>query len=149
MEFKEEMKYFEAVTYDNQLYHFAVTPEDEIYCTEFGINTPAKIVEIKPNFVLREEDGRTIYSLDDHFRELNKKKTNDSLISEWIISDEVFNYLIEKKMITYSTTFGLLYGFDPEYGSDRRYKSRLIRISKENPEQLKKILTPLRAGKFH
>ena len=32
MEFKEEMKYFEAVTYDNQLYHFAVTPKDEIYC---------------------------------------------------------------------------------------------------------------------
>ena len=52
-------------------------------------------------------------------------------------------------MITYSTTFGLLYGFDPEYASDRRYKGRLIRIAKEKPEQLTKILAPLRAGKFH
>ena len=149
MEFKEEMKYFKAVTYDNQSYHFAVTPKDEIYCAEFGTSVAARKIEIKPNFVLRDESGRTIYSLDDHLRENNQKKTNDSLISEWIISEEVFNYLIEKKMITYSTTFGLLYGFDPEYASDRRHKGRLIRISKENPEQLTKILAPLRAGKFH
>lgn len=149
MELKEEMKYFKAVTYDNQSYHFAVTPKDEIYCVEFGINNPSKKIEIKPNFVLRDDGGRTIYSLDDHLRENNKNKTSDSLISEWIISDEVFNYLIEKQMITYSTTFGLLYGFDPEYASDRRYKGRLIRIAKEKPEQLTKILAPLRAGKFH
>ena len=149
MEFKEEMKYFKAVTYDNQSYHFAVTPKDEIYCAEFGLSEPAKKIEIKPNFVLRDESGRTIYSLDDHLRENNQKKTNDSLISEWIIPEEVFNYLIENKMITYSTTFGLLYGFDPEYASDRRYQGRLIRISKEKPEQLTKILAPLRAGKFH
>lgn len=149
MNSKEEMKYFKAVTYDKQLYHFAVTPEDEIYCVEFGISKPAKILEIKPNFVLRDEGSRTIYSLDDHLREKNKKKTNDSLISEWIIPDDLFNYLMEKKMMTYSTIFGLLYGFEPEYASDRRHQGRLIRISKEKPEQLTKILAPLRDGKFH
>lgn len=149
MEFKEKMKYFEAVTYDNQLYHFAVTPENEIYCIEFGISIPANKIEIKPNFVLRDEGSRTIYSLDDHLREKNKKKTNDSLISEWIITDEIFNYLIENKMIIYSTTFGLLYGFNPEYAYDRYHQSKLIKISKEKPEKLTKILAPLRSGKFH
>ena len=74
MELKQEMKYFEAVTYDKQTYHFAVTPEGEISCIEFGSIEPSQRLEIKPNFVLRANCGRTIYSLDDYFRDKGKIK---------------------------------------------------------------------------
>ena len=79
MELKNEMKYFEAVTYDEQIYHFAVTPEGEITCAEFKCVEPVQLIEIKPNFVLRASSGRTIYSLDDYYRDNGKKKTNEKI----------------------------------------------------------------------
>lgn len=145
----EEIKYFSAVTYDNNTYNFAVTPEGEISCIEFGISTPTSKIEIKPNFVLRDQTGRTVYSLDDHFRNRNQKKSNESLISQWNIPDDVFQYLIEERKIMYSTQFGLLYGFDPKHAYDSYSQARLIRMSKEKPEKLARILAPLKAGKFH
>ena len=51
MNLKQEMKYFKAVTYNGEEYNFAVTPENQICCIEFGIDKKANLIELKPNFV--------------------------------------------------------------------------------------------------
>lgn len=149
MELKEGMKYFEAVTYDKQTYHFAVTPNGEIYCIEFGIYSPAHQIEIKPNFVLRDKGYRTIYSLADYHRDNEKKKTNESLISEWNIPTDLFEELINKRQITYSTLTAELYGFDTKYASDARHQTRFCKRARNNPEAKARILAPIKSGKFH
>lgn len=150
MELNKEMKYFEAVTYDKQTYHFALTPEGEIYCIEFGKNLfPAYQIEIKPNFVLRDSGYRTIYSLADYHRENEKKKTNESLISGWIIPDDLFEYLVNSRKLIYSTFVAELYGFDPKYAHDARHQARFCKKARNNPEAKARILAPMKAGKFH
>ena len=150
MELKEGMKYFEAVTYDKQTYHFALSPEGEIKCIEFGKNIfPAYQIEIKPNFVLRDTGLRTIYSLADYHRDIDKKKTNESLISEWIIPDDLFEYLVNSKKMINSTFTAELYGFDPQYAHDARHQTRFCKKTRNNPEAKARILEPIKAGKFH
>lgn len=150
MEFKEGTKYFEAVTYDKQTYHFAVTPEGEISCIEFGKEIfPAYQIELKPNFVLRDTGYRTIYSLADYYRENDKKKTNESLISEWIIEDELFVKLVNSKKIIFSTFTAELYGFDPQYACDARHQTRFCKKTRNNPEARARVLAPMKSGKFH
>lgn len=112
MDLRNEMKYFSALTFDNNTYNFAITPNGEISCAEFGITVPASIIELKPNFVLRRADGSTIYSLDDHIRTRNKKK---SLICQWIIDEDVFEYLINNKKVMYSADMAVYYGFAEDY----------------------------------
>ena len=150
MEQKKEMQYFEAVTYDKQTYHFAVTPEGEIYCLEFGNSAfAAHQIEIKPNFVLRDKGFRTVYSLADYLRESYKKKTNASLISEWIIPDDLFENLLNQRKLTYSTFTAELYGFDKQYAYDARHQTRFFKKTRNNPEEKARKLAPIKAGKFH
>ena len=146
MNFQDEMKYFEAVTFDDYIYHFAITPKGEISCSEFGITVPASIIELKPNFVLRRADGSSIYSLDDHARNRNKKK---SLISHWKINEEVFEYLINNKKVMYSTDMAVLYGFDSQYAYDAIKQRKAYRRTKNNPARRARVLAPLKAGKFN
>ena len=149
MELKKEMKYFEAVTYDNQTYHFAVTEDGGIYCVEFGLNEPAYKIEFKPNFVLRSKNGRTLYSLDDHLRSKKKYKTNESLISEWIISKDLLEEFINERKIIYSTFSAELFGFDKQYAFDSFYQKRFCKKTRHNPEAKAKRLAAVKAGKFH
>jgi len=118
MDSRKEPKFFTAVTFDNNTYNFAITPNGEISCSEFGITTPASIIELKPNFVLRRADGSTIYSLDDHTRNRNKKK---SLIYKWNIDEDVLNYLIKNQKVMYSAEMAVYYGFNPDYAFDAYY----------------------------
>lgn len=138
----EEIRYFSAVTYDNNVYHFSINSNDEIYCDEFGITFPSKIIELKPNFVLRNELRRSIYSLDDYCRERNKKK---SLIREYVIDAELYEYLINKRMLMYSTDMAILYGFDPQYAHDAHYQTRAFKHVKDKSRRLAKQ----KHGKFH
>ena len=150
MELKEEMKYFEAVTYDKQTYHFALSPEGEIKCIEFGNDiSPAHQLEIKPNFVLRDNGLRTIYSLADYHRDTDKKKTGESLIFEWIIPDDLFESLVNNKKLIYSTFTAELYGFDPQFAYDARHQKRFCKKTRKNPEAKARVLAPMKSGKFH
>lgn len=150
MDFKEQMKYFSAVAYDGSTYNFSITPKGEIFCAEFGTIIPASIIELKPNFVLRSGDCRTVYSLDDHLRNASKKKPNGlSLISEWIIPNDVFEYLINNRKMFYSINVAMLYGFDPQYAFDNTRHKRAFKWSKNNPEKRARILAPQKSGKFN
>ena len=142
----EEMKYFSAITYDDNIYTFAVTPEGYIYCEDFDIVEPTSILELKPNFVLRNEEGCTFYSLDDYTRERKVKK---SLISGWIIDDDLFEYLINNRRIMYSTQMAVLYGFEPKYAFDAHSQSRAFKSSRNNPKKRAKILESQKQGKFN
>jgi len=126
MDSRKEMKYFSAVAVDGSTYNFGITPKGEISCAEFGITYPASMIELKPNFVLRSADGSSIYSLDDHLRNRNIKKPDGlSLVVEWHIPTDVFEYLINNKKIMYSTQMATLYGFDPTYAFDKRHNKKL------------------------
>ena len=142
----EEVRYFSAVTYDNSIYRFIVPLEGDIYCCEFNILTPANTVELKPNFILRDKCGRSFYSLDDHTRERKIKK---SLIREWIIDEDLFEYLINNKKIIYSAQMAILYGFDPQYAFDARYQKRAFKYSRNNPLKRTRALESMKAGKFN
>lgn len=147
---QEEIKYFSAVTYGNNKYHFAVTPKNEIYCCEFDTNIPANLLELKPNFVLRDQSRRTIFTLVDYLKDKNRYSPDGSpLIREYIIDDELFEYLIKNNMIIYSTDMAKLYGFDPKYAHDAHYQTRAFKHYRYNPNGKTKILSRQKQGKFH
>lgn len=154
MNINKELMEFTAITYNNYVYHFSITANGEISCSEFGITIPASIIEIKPNFVLRRADGSTICNLDDHLRNRNLKKPNgESLVFKWDIPENVLEYLINNKKIMYSTELALLYGFPTEYAHDINYKRKEIRRLQNNPNKSEKHLCKLRTqfknGKFN
>lgn len=150
MNLVNEMKYFSAVAVDGSTYNFGITPKGEISCAEFGLNIPASIIELKPNFVLRNSDGSTLYSLDDYLRNMNTKKSEGlSLINEWIIPDDVFKYLVDNKKLMYSTNMAILYGFDKTYAFDSRHNKRAFKHTKNNEKKRAKILSPMKLGNFN
>lgn len=142
----EEVKYFSAVTFDDNTYNFAVTPKGDIYCCEFDIAQPAKIIELKPNFTLRDERGHSFYSLDDYTRE---RKIEKSLIREWIIDEELFSLLMSEHKLLYSTQMAVLYGFDPQYSFDANNQKRAFKSSRNNKKKRAKVLAPMKSGKFN
>ena len=141
------MKYFKAVTYDNNEYNFAVTPDNKIYCIEFGNIDPADRIELNPNFVLRAKCGKTICSLDEYHRNIGKKKTNESLISQWIIDEDVFKYLKDNKIISYSRFVADIYGFDTDYASDKFYHQNPHK--RKRKKETEKKFARIRAGNFN
>lgn len=146
MNLLEEVRYFSAVTFDDNTYNFAVTPEGNIYCCEFDLAEPAKIIEFKPNFILRNKYGRPFYSLDDYARE---RKFDKSLIREWIIDEDLFELLINDRKILYSAQMAVLYGFDPKYAFDANDQKRAFKYSRHNEAKRARILEPMKSGKFN
>lgn len=143
----QEVKYFSAVTYDFGTFNFAVTPNGSIYCKEFGKAIPAaSTIELKPNFILRNKNGRSFYSLDEYARDNKIKK---SLISNWIINDDVFEYLVKNNKIMYSTQIAILYGLDPQYAFDAFYQKRAFKHTRNNALKRARVLAPQKTGKFN
>ena len=150
MNSNEVMKYFSAIAVDGSTYNFGITPKGEISCAEFGITYPASIIELKPNFVLRRVDGSTLYSLDEHLRNKNIKKPDGlSLIIEWKIPEDVFEYLINNRKIMYSTQVAILYGLNQQYAYDYRYNKRAFKSTRNNPEGRARTLAPKKSGNFN
>lgn len=142
----DELKYFSAVTFDDNTYHFLVTPEGGIYCYEFDIAEEASIIELKPNFILRRNNGTTIYSLESYARENNIKK---SLIREWIMDEETYYELLNNKKLMFSTQMAIFYGFDPQKAYDYIHQKRAFKTSRYNPDKKIKVLSKLKTGQFN
>jgi len=146
-----EMKYFKAVTYNGEEYNFAVTPENEIYCIEFGMTIPASIIELKPNFVLRNNNRETIYSLDEHLRNRSNPKNKGDKIYNWIIEPDVFEYLTNNKMVMFSKQMAILYGFAEEYEKhayNAAYENRSHKNTRNNPKKRALTLEQIRKEIF-
>ena len=143
---KEELKSFSAVTFDNKIYNFLVTPEGGIYCDEFDLAEEASIIELKPNFVLRRNNGTTIYSLENYARENNLEK---SLVREWIIDDETYFELLNQRKLMFSTQMAIFYGFDPKKAFDYSSQKRAFKTSRNNEEKRIKVLSKMKKGQFN
>ena len=143
---KEELKSFSAVTFDDKTYNFLITPEGGIYCDEFDIAEEASIIELKPNFVLRRDNGTTIYSLENYARENNFQK---SLIREWVIDDETYYELLSQKKLMFSTQMAIFYGFDPQKAFDYASQKRAFKMSRNNEEKRTKVLSRMKKGQFN
>ena len=151
MNLKQEMKYFKAVTYNGEEYNFAVTPENQICCIEFGVDKTANLIELKPNFVLRNKNSRTIYSLDEHLRLRFNPKSKGDKIFNWIIEPELFKYLIENKMIMFSKQMAILYGFAEEYQQfayNAAYEHRAHKNTRNNTKKRALTLEKIRKDIF-
>lgn len=151
MNFKEGTKYFSAVSHNQVTYHFAITQEKQIYCLEFSEIAPASILELKPNFVLRSQNGCYMYSLVDYLKESgnynpNANGENNQLVFKFDIDDELFEYLIENKMLSYSTDMAVLYGIDPQYASDKHFNTSAFKSSRNNPIKKSKRLSRQKNG---
>ena len=162
MNYKEPIKSFTAVTYDNKTYHFIIADDNKIYCCEFRLEYAADIIELKPNFVLRDKEYQTIYSLKEYLKELPKQepkqylyeqlskeeleKQQQNLIKNYIIESSVLKYLIENKMLTYSHDMAILYGLDPKYSYDGYFQTRSFKKNRHKENQ--KILTKQKKGIF-
>ena len=136
---------FQALTYDNCLYNFVITSNNEIFCQEFGIIGSSSILDLKPNFILRDKTGRTVYSLDEYARTRNIQK---SLIKEYIINDDILDYLIKNRMLMYSGDTAILYGLNPKYAFDA-YQKKPYHRTKNKPLKRAKILEPKKNGNFN
>lgn len=156
MENREPIKQFFAVTYDNQIYHLFISNVDnKIYCCEFGLDYAGDMIEIKPNFVLRNQGYATVYCLNDYLRENpdQKKphitpedpKQQYSLIRCFIIEPYVFEYLKENNMIIYSHDMSILYNLDSQHAFDSRFKTNAF---KKHRRDKSKILTKQKKGIF-
>lgn len=157
---KEPIKNFCAVAYDNKTYHFIIGEDNKIYCYEFLLATGADIIEIKPNFVLRNKNYETIYSLKEYLRDNPQKTTpttteylteeetlkqQRNLIRCFIIEPSVLEYMIENKMISYSNDMALLYRLNPEHAYDKFFQTRSF---KKHRNQKAKILAKQKKGIF-
>lgn len=167
MKTQEPIKSFIAVTYDNKPYHFIITDDKKIYCCEFRLEYGADIIELKPNFVLRDKQSQTIYSLKEYLKEHKEKnnktdykkfmfgyvpkteleKTQHDLIKSYIIETPVLEYLIENRMIMYSNDMAMLYGLDPTHAYDQYFQTRSFKKSRHKENA--KILTKQKKGIFH
>lgn len=158
MNYKEPIMQFFGVTRDNEIYHFFIDSEEKkIYCCEFGLDYAGSIIEIKPNFVLRNNNYETVYSLKDYIREkLNKNTTKNyqdgdiqqqtKLIQNYIIEPYILKYLIENKMVMYSHDMAILYNLDTNYSYDKHLKNNAFKRQKKDKT---KILIKQKQGIFN
>ena len=156
MNYNEPIKQFFGVTYDNQAYHFFIDETtNKIYCCEFGYEYVGHKIEIKPNFVFRNEYSQSVYSLSDYLRDnpskkkpridIEDEKQQHTLIRAFIIEPYVYEYLKENNMIMYSHDMAVLYNLDSEHAFDRCYKQNAF---KKHRKDKTKILAKQKRGIF-
>lgn len=156
MKYPNPIKQFFGVTVDNQVYHFFINESDKkIYCCEFGLEHAGAMIEIKPNFVLRNGNPYSSYSLKDYLREHPEKTTNyhnydnnqqPALVQNYIIEPCVLEYLLENNMIFYSYDMAMLYNLNPNYAYDNRFKTNAFKRQRYNKT---KILSKQKKGIFN
>ena len=146
---KKEIGRFQAISFDEKVYDFIVYNDNTIDCLTLNIFDVNRI-DLKPRFVLSKfikKDDKRIF----RFWHLNVKSKNENgdsqLIGNYSIDDDLFYYLKEHNMITYSTAMAYLYGFPDKDGFDWKRHSQgepFKRARKKGP-----ILVKQRDGCFN
>lgn len=133
---RKEIGRFHATTFDGQVYEFIVYNDKKMDCPKIlaeGINR----LLIKPRF--------KIYARDKDFIEPTPVGRIDGLIKDFDIENELFKYLKEENMISYSTDMAYLYNFKDKDGYDKIHKGRAFkRVMKKGP-----ILTDWKKGEYN
>lgn len=135
---RQEIGRFYAVRFDGQVYEFVVYNDYTMDCPILGGKFIYRIA-IKPRFELFSRIGSCI----------NPAKTGghtEGLIKDYIIDDELFDYLKSRNMIMYSIDMAYLYGFKNKEGYDKEFKEKhpFKRAEKKGP-----ILVKQKRGQYN
>ena len=146
---KKEIGRFQAISFDEKVYDFIVYNDNTIDCLTLNILDVNRI-DLKPRFVLSKiikKDDKRIF----RFWYLNVKSKNENgdsqLIRYYSIEEDLFYYMREHNMISYSTDMAYLYGFSDKDGFDKKRHSQgepFKRARKKGP-----ILVKQKNGNFN
>ncbi len=162
----KEVGRFKAVTFDGEIFEFIVC-ENGICCKNLHDGTILfEKLTLKPSFTFSKahytpSHQKTKYSNSSETKEGRDERWRDNpssldsyirgnylektLICQYLIDDELLEYLIKNKMIDYSTDMAYLYGLDADYAYDREYQTRAFKWVKKKS----KILTKQKRGFFN
>ncbi len=104
---------FYAVTFDKRIIEIVVLDNDTISIPSWGLDE-ITFIKMKPRIELYDVNKNKYIPC--------RYKTKDDLIVQFVVSDELLNYLREKCMIRYSTDMAYLYDFNNKEGYDRLKK---------------------------
>ena len=146
---KKEIGRFQAISFDEKVYDFIVYNDNTLDCLTLNILGVNRI-DLKPRFVLikfiKKDDKRILHIK--YLKVKQKNKDGDSqLIGKYSIDEDLFYYLKEHNMITYSTDMAYLYRFPDKDGFDWKRHSQgepYKRARKKGP-----ILVKQRDGCFN
>lgn len=123
---KKEIGRFQAISYDEKVYDFIVYNDNTIDCLTLNILDVNRI-DLKPRFVLikfiKKEDKRILRIKYLKVKQKNKDGVSQ-LIGNYSIDEDLFYYMREHNMITYSTDMAYLYGFPDKDGFDWKSHSQ-------------------------
>ncbi len=146
---KKEIGRFQAISYDEKVYDFIVYNDNTIDCLTLNILDVNRI-DLKPRFVLikfiKKEDKRILRIKYLKVKQKNKDGVSQ-LIGNYSIDEDLFYYMREHNMITYSTDMAYLYGFPDKDGFDWKSHSQgepFKRARKKGP-----ILVKQKNGNFN
>ena len=123
---KKEIGRFQAISFDEKVYDFIVYNDNTIDCLTLKVLDVNRI-DLKPRFVLSKiikKDGKRILRIRYLKVEQKNKDGVSQLIGNYNIDPELFYYLKEHNMITYSTDMAYLYGFPDKDGFDWKRHSQ-------------------------
>ena len=143
MNFKDFPRTFFVLLSDGDTFYFTVTATKEIKCPRLkniyennkNIEMPStSILEFTGNqFVLKNNKGETIYSLDQYRKDISKElpiKQPVPIIEKVYIDDDVRDYLLSENKLQYSVENidipGLLYQ-SPEENKSSSYTRKKIK----------------------
>lgn len=118
---------FYGITFEKELIEFIVYDDQTIECPKADIKD-ACLLHLKPRFVLySKEKGKFEYRIP-HLGEFANTKAD--LIAKYDIDMDLFKYLKEHRMITYSEDMAYFYQIDDSCAFDKssvqdRYKKAL------------------------
>ena len=125
MEIKEIGR-FQAISFDGKVYDFIVYNDNTIDCLTLKVLDVNRI-DLKPRFVLskiiKKDDKRILLTKYLKVKQKNKDGVSQ-LIGNYSIDEDLFYYLKEHNMITYSTDMAYLYGFPDKDGFDWKRHSQ-------------------------
>ena len=130
---------FFAVTYDKRVIEINVHDNETMSVSDWALDEITHI-NMKPRVELYDIDGKRYIPC--------RYKTKDDLILQFVLSDELFNYLREKRMISYSTDMAYLYDFNNKEGYDRLKKGgKPFKWALKKPDY--KVLEKQKQGYFN
>lgn len=110
---KHEIGRFYATSFNDIVFEFIVFNDNTMDCPTLGISSFNRI-ELKPRFVLSGKDFDYTYDAKPN----GKYSSQQELIGDYDIDEELFDYMKQNEMIKYSTDMAYLYGFSDTNGYD-------------------------------
>lgn len=138
---KELIGFIDLVTFSGRVYPFLVYSDNTIDCPVLNMEEITKLY-LKPRFEL--EAGEAMFTL-------SSEKKNEELIKEFICDDNIFCYLYDNNMISFSTDMAYLYDLPVKEGVDFEKKHRNMNSGTPYKWANKKgqILTKQKSGNFN